>query len=196
MLELTMKKCATCSCYEHQHSDKSGCYGCGKCMTFVEVAAVATATREENSPTKYCLDRHVSGETTKFCYLPKGHGDHHIYAVTSHPFKQKPPMSGDFCAECEAPFYVHALQELEFKLENGKILNRRANDRQVGGQHYNKLGNFQVWDAWHYWNLNPFQAVVLKYIVRYKDKGGIEDLKKAIHYIEKLMELEYGNKAK
>lgn len=72
----------------------------------------------------------------------------------------------------------------------------QANDTQVGGRHYNKLGEFQVWDAWWHWNLNPFQAVILKYVVRYRDKGGVEDLRKAIHYIEKLIELEYGPQAK
>lgn len=66
----------------------------------------------------------------------------------------------------------------------------KANDRQVGGEHYKKHGKFQVWDAWFHWNLNGLQAAVLKYIVRYRDKGGIQDLQKAIHYIEKLIELE------
>lgn len=66
----------------------------------------------------------------------------------------------------------------------------RANDRQVGGDHYRKLGEFQVWDAWRAWDLDPFQAVILKYVVRYRDKGGVEDLRKATHYLEKLIELE------
>ena len=38
--------------------------------------------------------------------------------------------------------------------------------------------------------LNYAQANVLKYVTRYKDKNGIEDLKKAIHCIELLIEFE------
>jgi len=39
-------------------------------------------------------------------------------------------------------------------------------------------------------NLNYCQANAVKYITRYKDKGGIEDLRKAIHNIDLLIELE------
>lgn len=31
---------------------------------------------------------------------------------------------------------------------------------------------------------------VLKYMIRYRDKGGVEDLKKARHYLDKLIEVE------
>lgn len=73
-------------------------------------------------------------------------------------------------------------------------VDRRANDTQVGGDHYKKLGDFQVWDAWWFWKLNPFQAAVIKYVARYKNKGGIQDLEKAVHYLEKLIELERAEK--
>jgi hypothetical protein len=33
-------------------------------------------------------------------------------------------------------------------------------------------------------NLSFFQGNVIKYVVRYKNKNGIEDLKKIIHYCE------------
>lgn len=67
-----------------------------------------------------------------------------------------------------------------------------ANDIQIGGSHYNKYGKLQPWDAYWMWNLNPFQAAVLKYTVRYRDKEGINDLQKARHYLDKLIELEMG----
>jgi hypothetical protein len=41
-------------------------------------------------------------------------------------------------------------------------------------------------------NFNAGQTLVLRYISRYKFKNGIEDLKKAIHCIELLIEEEYG----
>jgi hypothetical protein len=34
------------------------------------------------------------------------------------------------------------------------------------------------------------QGSAIKYLARWKDKGGVEDLRKARHYIDKLIELE------
>lgn len=67
---------------------------------------------------------------------------------------------------------------------------RRANDRQVGGEHYMKYGDIQPWDTWMPWKLNGFQSEIQKLVVRYKDKGGVQDLEKARHYLDKLIELE------
>lgn len=67
---------------------------------------------------------------------------------------------------------------------------RRANERQIGGDHYTKYGDLQPWDLWLLWNLNGFQATIIKHIVRYRDKLGIEDLEKARHYLDKLIEEE------
>jgi hypothetical protein len=36
---------------------------------------------------------------------------------------------------------------------------------------------------------------VVKYITRHKEKNGAADIKKAIHYLELLLELEYKNDA-
>ena len=61
--------------------------------------------------------------------------------------------------------------------------------RQVGGGHYKKYKVQPVEYAMAN-NLNYCQANAIKYITRYKDKGGVEDLRKAIHNIELLIELE------
>ena len=42
--------------------------------------------------------------------------------------------------------------------------------------------------------LDSCQHSVIKYVTRYKDKGGIKDLKKAIHFIQMLAWSEYGEK--
>jgi hypothetical protein len=34
------------------------------------------------------------------------------------------------------------------------------------------------------------EGCVIKYVSRYKEKGGIQDLQKAAHYLQKLMEVE------
>lgn len=64
-----------------------------------------------------------------------------------------------------------------------------ANAKQVAGDHYKKYGDFQPWDAVIAWNLGYLEGTALKYIARWKDKNGIEDIKKAIHFLEKLVEV-------
>ena len=59
---------------------------------------------------------------------------------------------------------------------------------QEGGDHY-KLP-IQPIEYIMKNNLNFCQGNVVKYITRYKDKNGLEDLKKAKHYIDLLIELE------
>ncbi len=55
--------------------------------------------------------------------------------------------------------------------------------KQVGGIHY-KEHKIQPFEFIQANNLDYLQGVVIKYIVRYKDKNGIEDLDKIIHYCE------------
>jgi hypothetical protein len=56
-------------------------------------------------------------------------------------------------------------------------------ERQEGGDHYSKH-KIQPYTFITENNLSFFQGNVIKYVVRYKDKNGIEDLKKIIHYCE------------
>ena len=70
-----------------------------------------------------------------------------------------------------------------------KIVNG-SNDIQWGGNHY-KDKPIQVWDFIAANNLDYFQGNVVKYVSRYRDKGGLEDLKKARHYIDKIIETKY-----
>jgi hypothetical protein len=55
--------------------------------------------------------------------------------------------------------------------------------------HY-KTMTMQPWD-FIIENQLPFcEGNIIKYICRYKNKGGIDDLEKAKHYLEKLIEIE------
>jgi hypothetical protein len=63
-----------------------------------------------------------------------------------------------------------------------------ANSRQVGGNHY-KHGGEEHWDRVCRLGLDYFQAQITKYIERCKLKNGIEDLKKARHFLDKYIEL-------
>lgn len=66
----------------------------------------------------------------------------------------------------------------------------KASDKQVGGSHYNKY-KIQPF-VFAFENNMPFlEANVLKYIMRHKDKNGIDDLKKAKHYIQLAAEMYY-----
>lgn len=61
--------------------------------------------------------------------------------------------------------------------------------RQVGGDHYTKLA-IQPMQYSMANGLNALQHTIVKYVTRYKDKGGIEDLRKAAHCIELLIQFE------
>ena len=65
----------------------------------------------------------------------------------------------------------------------------KATDIQVGGDHY-KLPIQPIEYIWKN-NLNFFQGNIIKYTTRYNAKGGKEDLLKARHFIDLLIELEY-----
>ena len=64
----------------------------------------------------------------------------------------------------------------------------RANGQQVGGSHYG-VKAIQPWDYIIANNLGYLEGNVVKYVSRWKDKGGVEDLKKAQHYLQKLIEV-------
>jgi hypothetical protein len=64
-----------------------------------------------------------------------------------------------------------------------------ANGVQVGGNHY-KLKKIEPWDYIVANGIGFLDGNAIKYLTRWRNKGGVEDLKKAIHYIEKLIEVE------
>ena len=65
-----------------------------------------------------------------------------------------------------------------------------ANDTQVGGSHYNKHdGEVQHWDWVIASNVPYTLGCATKYLFRWRDKNGIEDLKKARHYIQKTIDI-------
>lgn len=58
--------------------------------------------------------------------------------------------------------------------------------KQEGGDHYKRMA-LQPWEIIDALHLNFYEGNALKYLLRYRDKGGVESLKKAIHYIEKMI---------
>lgn len=62
-------------------------------------------------------------------------------------------------------------------------------DLQVGGDHYKSLA-IQPIEYITKNNLGYCEANVVKYISRWRDKGGKKDLEKAKHYIDLIIQLE------
>lgn len=67
-----------------------------------------------------------------------------------------------------------------------------ANNKQVGGDHY-KEKPIQPWDFIAANRIGYFEGNIIKYVSRWRDKGGVDDLHKARHYLDKLIELEDNN---
>lgn len=65
-----------------------------------------------------------------------------------------------------------------------------ATENQIGGKHYREMA-IQPVEFIYANKLDFLQGNVVKYVCRHKDKGGSEDIKKAIHYLELILELEY-----
>ena len=79
---------------------------------------------------------------------------------------------------------------MEIDLENYQYHEGSKLKEQVGGDHYSKLA-IQPVEYINKNNLSYLAGNVVKYITRYKHKGKpLEDLKKAKHYVEMLIELE------
>jgi hypothetical protein len=66
-----------------------------------------------------------------------------------------------------------------------------ANEKQVAGNHYKTMTPDipQHWDIVALHNLDYFQGQITKYVMRWKNKNGLQDLEKALHFLEKYIEL-------
>ena len=76
---------------------------------------------------------------------------------------------------------------------NKFVPSNKADVLQVGGDHYKNMG-VQPWKAMESW-MTPEQFAgflrgnAIKYLARCDVKGGLDDIKKARHYIDKLVEV-------
>jgi hypothetical protein len=79
-------------------------------------------------------------------------------------------------------------------LSKAKLKPMSTNDlMQVGGDHYKSM-SVQPWVAMQSWMSDEqfigfLQGNAIKYLARYNAKGGVEDVKKARHYIDKMIEV-------
>lgn len=64
--------------------------------------------------------------------------------------------------------------------------------RQVGGSHYKDMA-IQPAEYVHRNGMGYIEGCVIKYVSRWRKKNGIEDLRKAVHFLEMLIEMENSN---
>lgn len=65
-----------------------------------------------------------------------------------------------------------------------------ALDTQIGGDHYKSMA-IQPMEFSMANKLDACQHTAIKYITRFREKGGIQDLEKAKHVIDMLIEFEH-----
>lgn len=68
----------------------------------------------------------------------------------------------------------------------------KALENQVGGSHY-KSYVIQPIEFIHKNKIPFIEGCIVKYAIRWRDKGGVKDLDKIIHYANLLKELENAN---
>ena len=61
-----------------------------------------------------------------------------------------------------------------------------ANEHQVGGDHYKT--SYEHWDLVLIVAMGYLEGNATKYLSRWRKKGGTQDLQKALHYVNKLIE--------
>lgn len=64
-----------------------------------------------------------------------------------------------------------------------------ALDAQVGGSHYKDLP-IQPVEYIHKNGIGYFEGCIIKYVTRWRRKNGVEDLRKARHFLDMLIEFE------
>lgn len=115
-----------------------------------------------------------------------------LYLTTDDRVNYTPQNGVEFFArrfekvEEEAPAWAPPSEALElFRKATEKPVSAKAT--QVGGTHYTKQG-IQPYEYTLANGLGGLEHTVIKYVTRWKDKGGVEDLKKARHTLDFLIE--------
>jgi hypothetical protein len=102
--------------------------------------------------------------------------------ITKHKYVPIDYPNSDLC-KCGQPMYsaFH-----DFTMPHKLTI---PNERQVGGAHYVTTHGLQHWDVVAKFDLDYFQGQITKYLFRWRQKNGIQDLEKALHFLEKYISL-------
>lgn len=94
-------------------------------------------------------------------------------------------------SEQQAPYGVSYIADKPEKIEFGqKFDGTSALNKQIAGNHYKTMA-IQPVEFCMKNNLNFCVSSAIKYLCRYKSKNGKQDLEKARHFIDLLIEFEY-----
>lgn len=74
---------------------------------------------------------------------------------------------------------------------DNRTIREKIDQKQIGGSHYKKMP-IQVMEFCQRNRLTWAQSSVIKYVARHEHKGGLEDIKKAIHCLKMLAYYDYG----
>jgi len=91
------------------------------------------------------------------------------------------------------PAFDEAFDQLQREMQRKEKQSAQDNARsvQVGGDHYKQFA-IQPFDFITANNIPWAEGCAIKYLVRWRSKGGVEDLRKARHFIDMLIERENG----
>ena len=108
---------------------------------------------------------------------------HNVSVMTIEEISNK--VNGETVYKCRSLYDGNGY----YYLKESYIDENYVKTGQVGGSHYSRL-KIDPYEYSMQNDLNPLQMNAIKYITRYNFKNGIEDLKKAKHTIDRLIEYE------
>lgn len=127
--------------------------------------------------------------------------------VWAYLLKNRQAMAGEVALNCDvteefAESCVSRISSPNWREEVSVDTNKTTSalSGQVGGSHYKDMP-VQPWEAMEAW-LTPeeyrgyHKGVAIGYIAREQQKGGLQDIEKAIHHLQRLVEFEHGRAAK
>lgn len=91
--------------------------------------------------------------------------------------------------EIHDELYEDSDGKIWYKVCNERVIDESALASQVGGSHYKNF-KIQPVEFIHKNGIGFVEGCCIKYLCRWKQKNGVEDLKKAKHFIEMLIEME------
>lgn len=114
----------------------------------------------------------------------------HVHSIWTQPSGAKQCVNIDITREgdnMECNDKGEDQQESNYKDLRGSSPSPKST--QVGGDHYSKM-KIQPIDFITTNGIGYIEGNIIKYVCRYKSKNGVEDLKKAQHYLQMLIEQE------
>lgn len=73
-------------------------------------------------------------------------------------------------------------------VKHNKGIKENLPDTPYTPSHYKK--GIETWDYTDSWDMDFLEGNIIKYVTRWKNKGGIDDLRKALMYLQRLLKRE------